>query len=92
MCLSSFISADHKDAGDAVSYTGCRGDRGRAGVHSRLAENSPFRLHCTGVPTHLRSDAFKEIIHIPVQFAFHLVLCGSKSVGEKEMEEQFVVI
>lgn len=28
----------------------------------------------------------KEIIHIPVQFAFHLILCGSKVVGEKDVK------
>lgn len=43
------------------------------------------------VPMHLRSATFKETIHILVQFAFRLILCGSKLVRKKETEERFVV-
>lgn len=57
-----------------------------------LAGEQAFRLHCTDISMHLRSAAFNKIIHIPVQFAFHLILSRSVLVGEKEIEEQFVVI
>lgn len=56
-----------------------------------LLENSPS--DCTAqmfLSTRLRSATFKEIIHILVQFAFHLIPCGSKFVRKKERKNSLL--